>query len=262
MLTSMTDVLLDRRGGGALLTVDRAASSNAIGPGTMDEFAQRLDELGETDVCAVGLRGAGDRVFVSGGDLRELGQLRSLDQARDMAARMRGILDRLAQLPVPVVGFLNGHALGGGAEVAIACDFRVAANDTTIGFTQINLGITPAWGGIERLVATVGRPRALHLLTTGRRVEAAEALAIGLVDGVVPRAEFDERCRELLDTLAEHPRQVVTGLKRTVEAVQPAAMPHLEAAAVEIFAGTWTSDEHWSRAEQLERARKARRTTR
>ena len=113
------------------------------------------------------IRGGGDRAFVSGGDLKELAALRTLEEAAGMARRMRTICDRIAAFPAPVIAALNGHALGGGAEVAVAADIRVAADDVKIGFNQVSLAIMPAWGGAERLAALVGRSQALLLAGSG-----------------------------------------------------------------------------------------------
>ncbi len=118
---------------------------------------------------------------------------------------MRTLLDRVASLPVPVVAALNGHAFGGGCEVAIACDFRLAADDVKLAFNQVDLAIMPAWGGIERLQAVVGRGRALYLLTTGLPIDAPTAADWGLVEQVVPRSEFDDRLTELLERIARAP---------------------------------------------------------
>ena len=108
-----------------------------------------------------------------------------------MAWRMRSICDRLASFPAPVIAALNGHALGGGAEVAVAADIRLAADDIKIGFNQVALEIMPAWGGAERLAALVGKSRALLLAGTGIVLDAADAERIGLIDQVLPRSTFD-----------------------------------------------------------------------
>ena len=173
----MPDLRIEREGAVAILTIDRPHARNAIGLGTMDELDAAFAGLAESDArCAV-LTGAGDRAFVAGGDLRELESVTSEDFAVDMALRMRRTLDRIAGLPIPVICALNGAAIGGGAEVAVACDYRVAAHDARIGFTQVLLGVMPAWGGIERLCALVGRGRALYLLTTGAASQSPAANA-------------------------------------------------------------------------------------
>ena len=155
------------------------------------------------------LRGGGDRAFVSGGDLKELAAIRTHDDAVGMASRVRRLLDRIATFPVPVIAVpspviaaLNGHALGGGAEVAIAADLRIAADDVKIGFNQVTLQIMPAWGGAERLAALVGKSRALLLAGTGTVLDAAEAERIGLVDRVLPRQSFERDWRRIAKSLA------------------------------------------------------------
>ena len=188
-------VRVERVGDVALIVIDRPQAQNAISRPTMAELEAALDEVADSDARVVALRGAGERVFVSGGDLKELASIRTEAEAQAMALTMRTLLDRVASLPVPVVAALNGHAYGGGCEVAMACDFRFAADDVKLAFNQVDLGIMPAWGGIERLQAVIGRARALYLLTTGLPIDAATAADWGLVEQVVPRPEFDDRQR-------------------------------------------------------------------
>ncbi|MDV7268788.1 enoyl-CoA hydratase/isomerase family protein, partial [Rhodococcus oxybenzonivorans] len=164
----------------AVITIDRPHARNAIAPETMDQLEKALDAA--AGAKALVIRGAGDRAFVSGGDLKELSKLRTEEQAADMARRMRTVCDQIADFPAPVVAALNGHALGGGAEVAVAADIRVAADDIKIGFNQVALAIMPAWGGAERLAALVGPGKALMLAGSGAVLDAAEAERLGLVD--------------------------------------------------------------------------------
>jgi len=235
--------------GVAVLTVDRPEVRNAISPATMDELSSALDAVVDVaDVLVI--RGGGDRAFVSGGDLKELAKIRTFDGAVAMAVRMRRLCDRIATFPAPVVAVLNGHALGGGAEVAVAADIRVAADDVTIGFNQSRLAIMPAWGGAERLAAIVGRPQALLLATTGERIDAAEARRIGLFDRVYPRASFDSSWRSLAASIASSP-------SRSIKSVIAAAAPHqhadLEEPAAAAFASLWVADAHWAAADALTR---------
>src|SRR5438477_7158731 len=175
-------VSLETDTGVAVITIDRPDVRNAIGFATVDELGAALDTVLGSEAAVVVLRGGGDRAFVSGGDLKELSSIRTHEDAVNMASRVRRVLDRVAALPVPVVAALNGHALGGGAEVAIAADVRVAAEDVKIGFNQVSLGIMPAWGGVERLALTIGRSRALLAVATGEVYEAPAAQRYGLVD--------------------------------------------------------------------------------
>ena len=149
----------------AVITIDRPHARNAISLETMDQFDKALD--GAQGAAALVITGAGDRAFVSGGDLKELSALRTEREAGAMAWRMRSICDRIAGFTGPTIAALNGHALGGGAEVAVAADIRLAADDIKIGFNQVALEIMPAWGGAERLVELVGFSKALLLAGTG-----------------------------------------------------------------------------------------------
>lgn len=243
----------------ALITIDRADTRNAISTEVMHDLAAILDEIeARTDVAVVGIRGAGDRAFVSGGDLKELAGIRSFEAAKTMADMMRQVLDRLASLPMPTVALVNGDTYGGGAELAIACDMRLAATDVTIGFTQARLGIMPAWGGVERLTALVGRGRASYLLATGAALTAADAREMGLFEVVHPRDEFEEQARRLLETIAGVPAGPRHAIKQLVNAVARPSWPATADAATSSFAHAWIADEHWAMAAAAEHKRRAR----
>lgn len=233
----MVDLELD--GELAVITIDRPHARNAISLDTMDELNTALD--GAAGASALVITGGGDRAFVSGGDLKELAALRTELEASAMAWRMRSICDRIAGFPGPVIAALNGHALGGGAEVAVAADIRIAADDIKIGFNQVSLAIMPAWGGAERLAALVGRSRALLLAGTGRVLDAPAAEHFGLIDQVVPRAEFATVWRDTAQLLARRP---AGDIKRVINGV-----PTTE--AVSAFARLWASDEHWAAADKV-----------
>ena len=163
----MVDLEFDQESEGlAVLTIDRPHARNAIALDTMAQLEKAIDEAAGAQALVI--KGAGDRAFVSGGDLKELSALRTEEDAAAMAKRMRSICDQLAAFPAPVIAVLNGHAFGGGAEVAVAADIRVAADDIKIAFNQVTLEIMPAWGGAERLAALVGKSRALLLAGSGR----------------------------------------------------------------------------------------------
>jgi enoyl-CoA hydratase len=233
----MVDIEFDH--GLAVLTINRPHARNAIALDTMEHLEKALDAAeGST---ALVITGAGDRAFVSGGDLKELSTIRTEDEAAAMARRMRTICDRLASFPAPVLAALNGHALGGGAEVAVAADIRVAADDVKIGFNQVALEIMPAWGGAERLAALVGKNKALLLAGTGTVLDAGEAERIGLVDMVLPRKSFDDGWRSLARALANRPaaeiKRVISGLSADE--------------AINCFARLWVAEAHWRAAERV-----------
>jgi enoyl-CoA hydratase len=223
----------------AVITIDRPHARNAISLETMDQLEKALD--GAEGARALVITGAGDKAFVSGGDLKELSALRTEVDASAMAFRMRSICDRIAGFPTPTVAALNGHALGGGAEFAVAADIRLAADDIRIGFNQVALEIMPAWGGAERLVALVGYSKALLLAGTGTVIEAAEAERIGLVDRVLPRASFADDWRAIARALANRPAGEIKRVMKGATTTE----------AVAAFARLWVSDEHWAAADKV-----------
>ncbi|MFJ9564075.1 enoyl-CoA hydratase/isomerase family protein [Streptomyces fuscichromogenes] len=231
---------LEIEDGLAVVTIDRPHARNAIDPATMGELDKALDAA--EGARALVVTGAGDKAFVSGGDLKELARLRTEEAAAGMALRMRALCDRIAAFPGPVVAALNGHAFGGGAEVAVAADIRVAADDIRIGFNQTKLAIVPAWGGAERLARLVGPGRALLLAGTGRVLDAGEAERLGLVDLVLPRAGFADGWRALARSLA-------TAQAGEIKNLTTRARPPRETTAA--FARLWVSDEHWQAAEKV-----------
>jgi enoyl-CoA hydratase len=232
-------VRLEIEDGLAVVTIDRPHARNAISLETMD----RLDEAfnGAAGANALVIKGEGDKAFVSGGDLKELAALRTEADAAAMARRMRAVCDRIAAFPGPTLAALNGHALGGGAEVAVAADIRLAADDVKIGFNQVALEIMPAWGGAERLAALVGRSRALLLAGTGQILTAAEAERDGLVQRVVPRTEFEDAWRAVARKLAH---RAAGEIKRVVSGASPDE-------AVAAFARLWVDDAHWAAADKV-----------
>ncbi len=233
----MVDLELD--GELAVITIDRPHARNAISLDTMDALGKALDDA--AGASALVITGGGDKAFVSGGDLKELAALRTELEASEMAWRMRTICDRIAAFPGPVVAALNGHALGGGAEVAVSADIRIAADDIKIGFNQVSLAIMPAWGGAERLGALVGRSQALLLAGTGRILGAADAHRLGLIDEVVPRADFAAHWRATAELLARTPGPAI---KRVINGTTTTD-------AVKAFASLWVSDEHWAAADKV-----------
>ncbi|MEV1069873.1 enoyl-CoA hydratase/isomerase family protein [Streptomyces sp. NPDC050263] len=233
-------VELELEDGLAVITIDRPHARNAIDLATVGELEKALDAA--DGALALAVTGAGEKAFVSGGDLKELARLRTEPEASAMALRMRTVCDRIAAFPGPVVAALNGHALGGGAEVAVAADIRIAAEDVRIGFNQSRLAIVPAWGGAERLARLVGPGRAMLLAGTGRVLDAAEAERLGLVDVVLPRVGFADAWREFARGLA-------TAQAREIKNLTTRTRTPEEAAAA--FARLWVAEEHWEAAERV-----------
>lgn len=233
----MVDLELDD--GLAIITIDRPHARNAISLETMDRLDEALDAA--AGARALVIKGAGDKAFVSGGDLKELSAIRTEADAAAMAWRMRKVCDRIAGFEGPVLAALNGHALGGGAEVAVAADIRLAADDVKIAFNQVSLEIMPAWGGAERLSALVGKSQALLLAGTGVILSAADAERVGLIQRVVPRASFEDEWRAIARKLAATP---VGAIKRVIAGTT-------KDEAVAAFASLWVADAHWAAADKV-----------
>ena len=233
--------------GVGLLTINRPAVHNAISLATMAELDRVLDWVStDSQVAALVLTGAGDRVFVSGGDLKDFERLTTHDSAVAMSRRMQLLMARLQELPIPVIGAVNGDCLGGGCEVALAADIRVVSNTAHFGFKQVTLGITPAWGGRRRLVRLVGRSRALELLLSGDLIDADEAHRIGLAEKVVPAGEVLSAAMKLARQIALNPRLAVRAIKRAINHDVAALDGATDAVAFEadLFARTWISEDH------------------
>src|SRR6185369_16002355 len=167
------------------------------------------------DVRAVIVYG-GERVFAAGADIKEMSGM-GFTQMSARAVALSGAFDTLARVPKPVVAAINGYALGGGCELALACDWRVAAEDAQLGQPEIALGIIPGAGGTQRLSRLVGPARAKDLVMTGRFVGAAEAERIGLVDKVVPAADVYGAARELVRPFVTGPAQALRAAKLAID---------------------------------------------
>lgn len=215
---SYRDILLAVDGGVAVLTLNRPQVLNALGVNLCDEVLAALESLrGESTVRALILTGAGDRVFCAGADLKERRTMTD-SQLRAHNRKIFRIPMELEQMEVPTIAALNGHALGGGCELALGCDLRIAAETATLGQPEVALGIIPAAGGTQRLPRLIGRARAKELIFTGRRVEAQEAERIGLVNAVAPPAELMARAHELAATIARNAPLAVRGAKQAINA--------------------------------------------
>lgn len=181
------NIFLEQPGLGIhLLTVNRPQALNALNAETLAELAQATEQVAADAAARVLLiTGAGEKAFIAGADISAMLPL-SVEQAREFSELGMRVMHGLEALQVPVIALVNGYALGGGCELAMACDWIIASERAVFGQPEVNLGIPPGFGGTQRLARLVGRARALELVTTGRQIKAAEALAIGLVSQVVP----------------------------------------------------------------------------
>jgi enoyl-CoA hydratase len=191
----MTNIRVDFTESIATLTIDRPAVKNALDRETVNECHRALDTLEQSpDVGVLVITGAGESSFVSGADINDL---RGRTGADGLAAISSSLFARIERFPRPTIAAINGYALGGGCELALACDIRVAADSAKFGQPELGLGIIPAAGATQRLPRVVGQGWARHLILTGEIIHAKQALEIGLVTAIMPASQLQVRAREL-----------------------------------------------------------------
>ena len=200
---SFDNLLLERDGAIAVVTINRPQVLNALNSPTIDELRRAALELKrDAAVRAVIITGSGEKAFVAGADINELAVQRPV-QGKERALQGQHVFDLIENLGKPVIAAINGYALGGGCELAMACTLRIAADTARLGQPEVNLGIIPGYGGTQRLARLVGKGAAFDLLLSGRHITADEALRIGLVNRVVASSELMTAARQLANELAE-----------------------------------------------------------
>ncbi len=198
----MDFVKLERGDDGiVLLTIDRQEKLNALNPQVTEEIGQALLDVEQDEARVIIVTGAGERAFVAGADISEMSKMEPLEAKRftEIGHAAMALLDKS---PIPTIAAVNGFALGGGCELALACDIRIAADNALFGFPEVGLGILPGMGGTQRLPRLIGPALAKELIFSGRRIDAAEAKDIGLVNRVVPEGEALDSARELAAEIA------------------------------------------------------------
>jgi enoyl-CoA hydratase/carnithine racemase len=212
-------ILVQRDGGVASVTLNRPERMNVLNSEALRELDHALRLLALDEECrSVVFRSSSEKAFTAGADIREM---RGLDPpgAKRFAELGHGVAMRLERELPPVVMAANGYVMGGGVELACACDFRIDSEDAVFSQPEINIGIFPGWGGSQRLARVIGLPRARELIYTGRKIYAQEALGLGLVHAVVPKAELQTRAVALATELAAKSRTALMAAKRAVNAV-------------------------------------------
>jgi enoyl-CoA hydratase len=196
-------VVLTNEDGIATLTLDRPAKLNAIGPDMLTDLERQLAEIdGSPDVRAVIITGSGDRAFSVGADVNAWSALEPLDMWRGWVRDGHRVLQRLAYLRQPTIAAINGYAFGGGLELALAADIRIAADTATFALPETKIGTLPGWAGTKRLPEAIGMARSKQMIFSGSRIDAATAERWGLVNDVVALGGLMDRCRELAAEIA------------------------------------------------------------
>jgi len=247
MLGPMSEprVLHERRGDAVLVTLNAPERRNAIDQQMVDGLHAVLDALWHDEsVAALVITGAGEKAFAAGADIAQLRERTSRDALKAINS---GIFGRIEEFPAPVIAAIRGFALGGGCELAIACDLRVLGQSAKLGQPEVKLGIIPAAGGTYRLPRLCGLGRARELIYTGRMVAADEALRIGLANVVVPDGEVVDAALALANDIAQNGRLAVRGAKRALNALSRPGQENATAFESHVQAVLFDSDDKRAR---------------
>jgi enoyl-CoA hydratase len=236
------------------VTINRPEKHNALSRAVLKNLGEIFnDHANHENLRVAVLTGAGDKSFAAGGDLKDLSVLRSLDEARGLADLAKTALNAVRNFPVPVIAALNGNAMGGGAELAVACDFRIVATRARIGFVQGRLNISTAWGGGVDLMKLIAPNKALDLLCRSSMLTAEEALSIGLIDRIAEDGEDLDHCvTNFLQPYLLQVPQVMRAFKALAIGARQ-GLPRAELDEIETakFAAAWVHDDHWAAADNI-----------
>lgn len=251
---STPDLLVQEREPGAVwITVNRPQKHNALARPVLAALGAAVTAAGQRpDVRYVVVTGAGERYFAAGGDLVDLASVRDEAAVIAMMEEAGAALDSIRRCPVPVLAYLNGDAIGGGAELALACDMRMQGARARIGFIQARLAITSAWGGGPDLFRLLGPARALRMMSRCELVDVQQALDWGLADAVVSDGPDGKDLAAFTRPLALCPPQVLRGIKaQAIAARQGASWSAHRAVEQKHLVQTWLHDDHWAASEKL-----------
>ncbi|MEL7832995.1 enoyl-CoA hydratase/isomerase family protein [Fodinibius sp. Rm-B-1B1-1] len=247
----MSVVKVERQNHICRAVIDRPKSHNAINFAVMDALENLLDELEQnSNIRCFVLSGSGNKTFISGGDLKEFHTIKTAEEAKPMARRMLTILERIEKLPCWTIAAINGAAYGGGCEIMLAFDFRMATPNATFGFTQGKFYLPPGWGGLTRLVEKVGRSTALLWLAEAKVIDAESALNHKLINHVIESNDFRDGVRSKAETLIKNDRAFIKNLKSGAMKLTQARWKAINA-ELDSFAKFWESELHEERVERF-----------
>lgn len=197
----------------AVLTINRPKALNALNSAVLDELNEAIDAIDLNEVRALIITGAGEKSFVAGADIGEMSNL-TKEQGEAFGKKGNDVFRKIETLPIPVIAAVNGFALGGGCEISLACDIRICSENAVFGQPEVGLGITPGFGGTQRLARTIGVGMAKQLIYTARNIKAPEALRIGLVNAVYPIEELMGAAKKMASIIASNAPIAVRNCKK------------------------------------------------
>ncbi|MCI6245166.1 MAG: enoyl-CoA hydratase-related protein [Eubacterium sp.] len=205
----------EAEGAVAVLTINRPKALNALNSAVLDEINEAIDAIDLDAVRALIITGAGEKSFVAGADIGEMSTL-TKEQGEAFGKKGNDVFRKIETLPIPVIAAVNGFALGGGCELSMACDIRICSENAVFGQPEVGLGITPGFGGTQRLARTVGVGMAKQLIYTARNIKSAEALRIGLVNAVYPIEELMPAAKKMAGMIASNAPIAVRNCKKAI----------------------------------------------
>lgn len=211
----MEFVLYEQKGQYAIITINRERALNALNSTVLDELNETLDNVNLDEVRCLILTGAGQKSFVAGADI---GEMSNLTKAEGEAFGKKGndVFRKLETFPIPVIAAINGFALGGGCEISMSCDIRICSENAVFGQPEVGLGITPGFGGTQRLARLVGEGMAKQMIYTARNIKADEAYRIGLVNAVYAQEELMPAAEKMASTIAKNAPIAVRNCKKAI----------------------------------------------
>jgi enoyl-CoA hydratase len=209
-------ILFEQKGNIGIIKINRPDKLNALNKEVLEELYNAFKHCGELEsIWGVILTGAGEKAFVAGADIAEINQLNP-QTGKEFALKGQSIFNYIEQFPKPVICAVNGFALGGGCELAMACHIRIASENAKFGQPEVNLGIIPGYGGTQRLTRLIGKGRAMYLILTGEYIDANTALQFGLVNKVVPLPDLMNEAEKVLMTILQKGRIAITTAIRSI----------------------------------------------
>ena len=199
----------------AVLTINRPKALNALNSAVLDELNEAIDAVDLNEVRALIITGAGEKSFVAGADIGEMSSL-TKEQGEAFGKKGNDVFRKIETLPIPVIAAVNGFALGGGCEISLACDIRICSENAVFGQPEVGLGITPGFGGTQRLARTIGVGMAKQLIYTARNIKVPEALRIGLVNAVYPIEELMGAAKKMASIIASNAPIAVRNCKKAI----------------------------------------------
>jgi enoyl-CoA hydratase len=236
-------VLFEKKGNLAIVTINRPKALNSLN----NEVINSLDSIvglieKDREIRVVIITGSGEKAFVAGADIKEMFSMNSED-AREWSMKAQYVFNRIENLNAAVIAAVNGYALGGGCELALACDFRIGSNNSKFGLPELGLGVIPGFAGTQRLPRLVGKGRAKEIIFTGRQLKADEALSIGLVNKVVDQEELMKVCINIADTIASKSKTALMYCKESVNYGMEMDLNKGIQHEADLFALTFTSED-------------------